>query len=405
MLSIAVFTECYHPMRNGVVVSISSFTRMLQEMGHEVTIFTARHPDQNGEDSNNIIRFPSITFPIKVKYPIPIPLATREARERLRGGRFDVIHTHAPMMLGHFAMAYRLRSHLPLVFTYHTMIEDYTHYVPLPQGWSRRRAIDLSRIYCNASDHVIAPTPAVEKRLRQYRVNSPISVIPTGIDIDIIDHVQPGNFREQYNIPQDVPLLAYAGRIAKEKNIPRLLSSFREIVKKEPDTHMLLIGGGPYDTEVQKYITENNLDSRVKMTGFVPREQLIAGLKEADLFVFASVTETQGLVIGEAMACNLPTVAVTADATMDLIDNGCEGLLTSDNDGEIADAAIELIRNKNKAAEMGVAARARVETISARKCTERLIDIYHRVISNSPSKHDSTWQHMRELFNMWKRRR
>ncbi len=405
MLSIAVFTECYHPMRNGVVVSISSFTRMLQEMGHEVTIFTARHPDQNGEDAHNVVRFPSITLPIKIKYPIPIPLTTREARERLRGGNFDVIHTHAPMMLGHFAMAYRLRSHLPLVFTYHTMIEDYTHYVPLPQGWSRRRAIDLSRIYCNASDHVIAPTPAVEKRLRQYRVNSPISVIPTGIDIDIIDHITPGNFREQYNIPADVPLLAYAGRIAKEKNIPRLLSSFKQIIKQEPDTHMLLIGGGPYDTEVQNYINENNLAERVKLTGFVPREQLISGLKEADVFVFASLTETQGLVLGEAMACNLPTVAVTADATRDLIDNHCEGILTGDNDGEMAEATLELIRNKNRCVEMGIAARKRVETISARKCTERLIDIYHRVISNSPSKYDSTWEHMRKLFNMWKRRR
>jgi glycosyltransferase involved in cell wall biosynthesis len=121
--------------------------------------------------------------------------------------------------------------------------------------------------------------------------------------------------------------------------------------------------------------------------------------------VFSSLTETQGLVIGEAMACNLPIVAVTADATRDLIDNGCEGLLTSDNDSEIAEAAIELINDKNKSVEMGIAARKRVETISARKCTERLIDIYHRVISNSPSKHDSTWQHMRAIFKMWMRRR
>ena len=371
-------------MRNGVVVSVSSFARVLTDLGHAVTIFTARHPDQVDHEEG-VVRFPSINLPIRAQYPLPIPVATGEARALLAETPFDVVHSNSPMLLGQFAASYHKRRGVPLVFTYHTLIEEYTHYLPLlPQAWARREAILLSRKYCNSADHNIAPSRYVASRLRYYRVVKPISVIPTGIDIDLIDQVPKGTFRRKFRIPADVPLLAYAGRIAKEKNIPRLLTAFRQVLQTEPDAHLVLIGGGPHEAETSEMVQELGIAHRTRLTGFVPREQVIQGLKAADIFVFASLTETQGLVIGEAMSCRTPVVAVSADTTREIVAEGSEGLLVPDDDGPFADAVITLLNDKKLRRAMSDHARLRAESTSAQRCTERLVEVYHRVIEHAP---------------------
>ncbi len=380
MLNIALFSECYHPMRNGVVVSVASFARVLTELGHHVTIFTVRHPDQVGPESG-VIRFPSITFPMRVRYPLAIPIATGEARRLLAEVPFDVVHSHSPMLMGHAAISYARRKRLPLVFTYHTLIEEYSHYVPLPQHWVKRRAVHLSRYYCNTADHVIAPTRHVAERLRRYQVTKPISIIPTGIDIDLFDLVPDRDLREFYQIPVDVPLLAYAGRIAKEKNIPRVLTMFREVLRREPDTHLLLLGGGPFEQPVRELIDKLGIGHRTRMTGFVTREQIVQGLRCADLFVFASHTETQGLVLGEAMACSIPVVAVSADAPRELLDDGVEGYLVPDEDEPFAEAVLTLIRDRELCRRLGAHARTRADAVSAHRCTAELVKIYDQEIS------------------------
>ena len=130
-------------------------------------------------------------------------------------------------------------------------MEEYAHYVPLPQRWVRKGAINISREYSNSCDHIITPTTHVAERLRRYQVTKPITVIPTGIDIDLLDNIEEIDIRALYNIPSDVPLLSYAGRVAKEKNMPRLIGAFREVLKKEPDAHLLIIGGGPDEAAVR----------------------------------------------------------------------------------------------------------------------------------------------------------
>jgi glycosyltransferase involved in cell wall biosynthesis len=379
MLNIALFSECYHPMRNGVVVSVSSFARVLAELGHNVTIFTVRHPDQRGPEEG-VVRFPSITLPIRVRYPLAIPIATGEARRLLADGDFDVVHSHSPMLMGHAAIAYARRRRLPLIFTYHTLIEEYTHYVPLPQRWLKRRAVHVSRYYCNTADHVIAPTRGVAERLRGYQVTKPISVIPTGIDIDVFDLVPDLDMRARHDIPADARVLVYAGRIAKEKNIPRILTAFREVLRQEPDTFLLLLGGGPFEPEIRAMVEQVGIGHRTRVTGFVAREQIVQGLRCGDIFVFASSTETQGLVLGEAMACSIPVVAVSADAPRELMDNGVEGLLVPDADGPFADACVTLLRDAEMRQTCGRHARLRAESISAYRCTEALLKIYEEEI-------------------------
>ena len=384
MLSIALFSECYHPMRNGVVVSVSSFARVLTAMGHAVTIFTAHHPEQSSESDldENVYRFLSVPMPSRARYPLPLPVASARVWSALEELPFDIIHANSPMVLGHVARSLAQHRNLPLVFTYHTLIEEYGHYLPLPRGLSRRWAVRVSREFSNSSDHIIAPSAHVAERLRFYQVVKPITIIPTGIDIDLIDNVPPADIRTRYDIPPDVPLLVYAGRLAREKNLPRLLSAFRLILRTEPDTHLLLVGGGPFEEDICELSEEYGLDAHLHMAGFLPRDQVFQCMRAADVFVFASLTETQGLVIGEAMACHTPVVAVDANAEREVVTSGVDGLLVPNADEPFTEAVLTLLHDDALREKMGQLARQRAESLSARRRTEQLIDVYREVLGS-----------------------
>jgi len=368
-------------MRNGVVVSVASFTRRLTELGHRVTIFTARHPDQAGPEEG-IFRFPSITFPTRARYPVAIPLAVGSARRALAEMPFDVVHSNSPMTMGHAALAYARRRRLPLVFTYHTLIEEYAHYIPLPQSWVRSWARHVSRSYGNEADRVITPSEHAAARLRDYGVTRPITVVPTGIDLELVDAAPPADIRGQYGIPAGVPLLVYAGRLAREKNIPRMLGAFRRVLGVEPDVHLLIIGGGPFDLGTLALAKELGIDHRLRVTGLVDHAVVMQGLREADLFVFASQTETQGLVIGEAMACGKAVAAVASPAAREIITDGQEGLLVEDADAPFAEGMLALLHNPALRDEMGRRARRRAESLSIPRCTEKLLELYRQVIES-----------------------
>jgi glycosyltransferase involved in cell wall biosynthesis len=369
-------------MRNGVVVSVSSFARRLIELGHQVTIFTACHPDQHDAEEG-IFRFPSITFPTRARYPIAIPIAPEDARQALAATSFDVVHSNAPMIMGRVALAYARRRGLPLVFTYHTMIEEYTHYIPLPRPLVRSSAVWASRSYGNRVDQIITPSEYAASRLREYGVTRPIAVVPTGIDLALVDAITPVDVRGRYGIPDGVPLLVYVGRLAREKNIPRVLGAFHQVLKSEPDAHLLLIGGGPFDRGVLAMAKELGIDGRTRASGFVDRDTVMQGLCAADLFVFASQTETQGLVIGEAMACGKAVVAVASPAALEIITNGQDGLLVEDADGPFAEGIVSLLRDPARREEMGRLARRRAESLSVPRCTERLLEVYRQVLESS----------------------
>jgi 1,2-diacylglycerol 3-alpha-glucosyltransferase len=380
MLRIAIFSEVYHPMRNGVVVSIDSFARILIARGHEVTIFTAQQT--GSEEETGVFRFPSLMVPNPGNYPLAIPLAEENARLMLREHPFDLIHSNSPMVLGHVASHYAWRRRIPLVFTYHTLLEEYAHYwSPLPETWVRHQAATLSRRYSNAADHIITPTQHVATRLRRYGVQKPISVIPTGIDVDLIDLVPDDALRARFGIPDEAPLLVYVGRLAKEKNIGRLLGAFAELRRYLPEAHLLLVGGGPEAEAIRERIDALGLNARAHLSGYVGREQVVQAMRAADLFVFASRTETQGLVIGEAMACRLPIVAVEAEATRELVEHGVQGLIAPDADGPFAEAMLTLLSDPARRAIMAAAARTRAELLSAPRCAEKLEAVYHLVLA------------------------
>lgn len=381
-LSIALFTETYHPMRNGVVTAVSSLAHTLRAMGHEVTICTAHHPDEATAGEDGVIRFPSLMLPSKARYPLAMPFAPKEKREFLLRKPFDILHSHTMLGMGCAALAYHWRRGIPLVFTYHTMVESYTHYFPLPQEWVRQRAAWVTHMYCNTVDHIITPSRFVADLLRKNRVRKPITPIPTGIDIVAMNQVPAGSIRAQYAIPEDYPLLAYAGRMAKEKNIGRIVNAFTEVVQVEPNAHLLLIGGGPAERKIRALLERRHLSSRSRITGYVSHEHVVQCLRESNIFVFASHSETQGLVIGEAMACGLPVVSIEAGAQRELITSGEEGFLVPDADEPFATAILRLIRDPEIRRCMGHKARQRSSGLTAQHCAEQHLDVYYRSMAS-----------------------
>jgi 1,2-diacylglycerol 3-alpha-glucosyltransferase len=380
MLSIALFSECYHPIRNGVVVSVASFARTLAGLGHDVTIFTTRHPEQP-EDQERVIRFPAILSPTGARYPLALPIPPRAAHAELSARRFDLIHSNSPMLMGQVALWYHRRHRIPLVFTYHTLIEEYTHYIPLPAPLVRWGAIRVSRDYSNAVDHIVTPGLHVADRLRRYAVTQPITVIPTGIDLDFIVDVPAADIRTRYGIPDRVPLLVSVGRVAREKNLTRLVSAFRCVLDRTPDAHLLLVGGGPFEAAIRDQVQALNMAAQVHLTGFVTRDEVVQSLRAADLFVFTSRTETQGLVLGEAMACGLPVVAVSSEAAGEVVADGVEGFLVPDGDGPLAEAILTILGDANLRTAMCGFAGQRADGLSAQHSTERLLAVYQQVLA------------------------
>jgi 1,2-diacylglycerol 3-alpha-glucosyltransferase len=266
-MRIAIFTESYLPVVNGVSTAVSTLAVALRPR-HEVTIYAPRFPGYKDPDGLDVRRFPSYPAPGHRGYPLALPASRALFREfRLR--EYDVIHTHSPFTLGQVGRWLAARHRIPFVTTYHTLYVEYVHYgriVPLPVG----RAIlqRLSRDYCNAADLVTVPTEPIREVLRGYGVTRPIHVAPTGTPFDPPPAIDPDFPRRALGIPSGAQIILYAGRLAREKNLPLLFRAFGRVAQAEPAAHLLIAGGGPAEPEARAMASIPELKGRVTFAGF-----------------------------------------------------------------------------------------------------------------------------------------
>lgn len=381
-MRIALFSECYSPIVNGVVIAVATLRRELQNSGHEVCLFAPKYPGHK-DDESGIYRFPSISFPTNPRYPLGIPLFPRRLRRLLREFAPEVIHSHSLFGMGRAAKkAARLRR-VPLVFTYHTLLEDYSHYVPLPQPLVRWLARKASRRFADSADFVIAPGPAALRVLRSYGVTAPIQVIPTGADLSLLKESFSSPIRQRWGIPEEAPLIAFAGRIAKEKNLELLVKALSQLLGPVPSAHLLLIGGGPWEGEIHRLAERLNLSNRVHISGFLPRREVLHALSHSQVFAFPSLTDTQGIVVVEAMACGLPVVAAESGAVAEILRRGEEGLIAEATPEGFSEALLRLLKNPQERLEMGRKAKIRAEEFSSANCVRRMLEIYQKVLDKA----------------------
>jgi len=373
-LKVGIFTEVYHPTMNGVVVSIDTFKKELAGLGVEEIVFAPTGRGTRPEPG--VVRVPSI--PINPDYPIPLPTLSRDFRH-IRDLGLSLIHTQHPFPMGWTGIQAARRLGIPVVTTYHTLIVDYakTHAKYLPFGPKLMRWI--SREYCNRVDLVITPSPSVRRLLQKYGVTTRIEVNPTGIYPEEFHQPDP-TFRETFGIPKGRRVLLFVGRLSDEKNIKMLLAAFRIVHHENTKVHLLFVGPGPQRKEYEELCGRLGIAGYVTFAGSQPKDKTNAIFPAVDLFVFPSLTDTQGIVIMEAMAAGTPIVAVDALGPGDIIEDGKTGLLTDDNPSEFALAILKLLGDPLLRKTLGANAKKDVLRYSAAVTARRQLELYRSIL-------------------------
>ncbi len=379
-MRIALFTECYHPIVNGVVVSVETFAGELVRQGHDVDIYAPAYPGHRDAEPN-VHRLPSLSPPIRPRYPIALPYSASLLGRVFAARPPDIVHAQHPFATGREGRRLARRLQRPLVFTYHTLIRAYAHYVPLPRPLVQRAAVWLSREFSNSADYVVVPTQAIEGLLREYGVLRPIEVIPTGIDVALIRDTERRPARAKYGIPAGVPVIAYSGRIAREKSLDVLLETFAHLAGREREAHLLLIGGGPWYEPCRRLADSLGVGTRVHFTGYVERAQVFDCLAESDVFAFASLTDTQGVAVLEAMALGCPAVVVRSGAVADVVRDGVDGLIVDPTAEALADGLGRVLASPELRRRLAGQARARAEEFSSARMASRLARVYETALS------------------------
>lgn len=399
-MHIAYFTNFYHPIVNGVVRSVSAFRKALSELGHNVFIFAQQSPGYEDREPF-IFRYPAINLPIQVKIPAAIPISPFVDR-LLPSLKPDVIHTHHPFLLGQTAAAKAEELGLPLIFTFHTRYRQYVHYFPFPQETVQeflREAVDIwLGEFMQKCHHIVVPSESTRRQLYdEYGVSAQISVIPTGVDLRPFEQADGSAIRAARGWGADRVLIS-VGRLAPEKNWETLLEAVARATPVHPELRLILIGEGPSKNELERQAQALGIASRVEFLGKVPFDDIPSYLKAADLFGFASTTETQGLVTMEAIAAGLPVVAVDAPGTRDVIRPQVDGLLTENDSQALSQALCRLLEDENLYRHYQSAAIQRARDFDIICQAQRLIEVYGQAIEDKKAGRTVTVPKAKKLF-------
>jgi len=374
-MKIGIFTNIYKPVINGVVNSISSFKKGLEELGHEVYIFAPTCPDYK-DDEKNILRIKSVRLPLQNDYRISLPPLAKKMLDIIK--QLDVIHTQHPFVMGNYGSFFADIYNKPLIFTHHTQYDKYSHYIPFEQETVQMFTRWLVKDYANKCDCVIAPSESIKKMLLNQGIKSRIEVVPTGINLDVFGNPNREIIRKKYNLSLEQKLLLYAGRIAKEKNLEFLIKSFKLVLNKKPNTYLMLVGSRTKKDYLVDLIKKLNLETKVFLVGHSNAVQNYYGA--ADLFVFSSVSETQGLVLVEAMAAGIPVVAVDSPGVRDVV-NGKNGFMVQDSIRDFSEKVIKVLDDDKLREKMSQNARKTASSYSIQKMSKRMLKVYKSVLN------------------------
>jgi glycosyltransferase involved in cell wall biosynthesis len=382
-LHIAFFTNYYHPVVNGVVRSVASFRENLMKQGHNVFIFAQSDP--NYKDTEPFIfRYPSLSLPLgEITTAIPVSPFVDQLLPMLK---LDVIHTHHPILLGQTAARKAAELDLPLVFTFHTQYWEYTHYVPFPQEAVQdflKNAVHRWLVeFMQKCQHIIIPSESMREILvRDYGLHDRYSVIPTGTDLEPFLNADGKALRAEKGWQNETVLIS-VGRLAPEKNWDTLIRAFAKACEKHPDIRLVLIGDGAARQSLETLSSELGIADRVTFTGAVPFEDIPRYLKAADIFAFASVTETQGLVTIEAMAAGLPVVAVEGPGTSDIIEHGKQGFLVKNDPDALAKGINKLLSDSQRIQRFSKNALKKAKTFDVNELGKQMLSVYEQAIED-----------------------
>ena len=383
-MNIGLFTDTYFPQINGVATSVHMLTQELTKLGHNVYIFTPSDPKRK-KTGENIISMKSMPCFFIKTYRIGLLYSPQKLID-IKHLNLDIIHTQTEFSLGTFGKIISKALGIPMVHTYHTMYEDYVHYIA---GMTPAMAQSISRIFCNSADAVIAPRQKVYDSLRSYGVCKNMSVIPTGINTE---RFHSSNYkredvvalRKSYGLSKDTPVILIVGRIAMEKSIDFIFNSASEIFKNIPDAKIVVVGDGPYKKNLEELSQKLGISSSVIFTGAKPWKEVGLYYQLGDVFVSASVSETQGLTFAEAMSASIPVVAKNDRCINGLIEDGKTGFLF-DTKKEFINKVIYVLKNKDTFEQLKKDALISASRFSSESFGRSVESLYKTLIENPES--------------------
>jgi glycosyltransferase involved in cell wall biosynthesis len=310
-LRVGLFTECYHPIRNGIVASLDALAAALRARGHTALFVTPEMPAYRDE-RDDLVRVPSLPLPMRTAYRLTVPYLPRPL------GDLSLVHTHSPFVTGWLGARTARRARVPLVFTYHTQLEEYAHYVPFENNATRSAASQLTRGYANAADAVIVPTVSMERRLRDLGVRGRIEVIPSGIDVACFAAGRRSEtLRARLGVGAAEKMVLSVGRLGREKNIELAIEAFSHL--DDPSARLVIVGDGPHRETLERFAARSGAAARITFAREFSRAELPDVYACADALLFTSSSETQGLVLVEALAAGVAVIAVDTPQTREVL--------------------------------------------------------------------------------------
>ena len=403
-MNILMMTNTFTPFVGGVSRSVTAFTQECRKAGHRVVV-VAPVFDGMPESEEDVIRIPAIQdfngSDFSVALPVPGFLSSH--LERFKP---DIVHSHHPHLLGNTAVRIAGRLGRPLVFTHHTMYEHYLHYVPAEANRLRQFVIALVTGYCNLCDRVIAPSRSVADILRERQVVTPIEVIPTGVDVKRFRRGDGQGFRRSHRIPRSAFVAGYVGRLAPEKNLAFLTEAMCTCLADVRRGRFLVVGSGPSGNEIRDTFERAGLGARLHLAGSLEGQDLVNAYHAMDVFVFASQTETQGMVLTEAMSAGKPVVALDGPGVREVVRDRYNGRLLEDASSvDFASAVAEMMAMPAPQRERcKQAARETAGQFAMARCGRQLMDVYEDLREQRPSgpKDESGWhQAAEEIRSEW----
>lgn len=405
-MNILMITNTFTPHRGGVARSIEAFTAEYRQRGHRVVVVAPEFENMPKKE-RDVVRVPAIQNFNGSDFSVvlPIPGFLHSVIDELQP---EIVHSHHPFLLG--ATAIRVaRSHLvPLVFTHHTMYEHYTHYVPGDSPAMKRFVIDLATNYANLCDHVLAPSQSTAAVLRARGVITPIDVVPTGVSVDRWRNADGGACRRALGIPREAFVIGHVGRLAPEKNLDFLAEGVARFLGSCERAHFLVAGSGGAEQDIRRILGEAGLGERLHCLGLLDLADLADAYGAMDVFAFASKSETQGMVLIEAMAAGVPVVALDAPGVREVVREGENGRLLLVEDVVEFASALSSIESAPSAKRQRLIAGslAMAERNSIGRTAEKALAIYARLQGAQGSRdniHYDNWMTaLRLIETEWK---
>lgn len=402
-MRIAFFTNCYKPLVNGVVTSISSLKEAYERKGHEAYVFAPRVEDYVDQEKN-VFRYRSVNLTSKVKYPLPIPLSFR-VKKVITEFNPDIVHIHHPFLLSSVAIMYGKRLGIPKILTLHTQYERYAYYIaPIPERLTQEAIKMIIHNLSYKIDCITTPSESMRELIRSYGVKNRIEIIPNAIHLISFkedDELKRTEIKKQYNLKEDDKIILFVGRVASEKSIDKIIKALAIIKKRSiGKVKLLIIGDGPAMDELKQLARTLKIEKDAIFAGTVSYGEIRHYYKMAYVFTIASTTETFGIVTIEALASGVPVLAVKAPGAVDILTDGVDGLLVDNDVEKLANALEKIIREPELREKLSRGALKTSEKYSIDIISERMLNLYREVIEIEKSKTKEKKNFLKDILSI-----